>query len=263
VEFIGRTLLEPADVLDYGADIVICATGSRWVGDGFNGMSHEPIPGADAGRPDILTPEQLMVEGKPVPGSRVLVYDTDGYYMGASLAEQLARDGKQVTLVTPFTELAPYMVYTLENHRQSRLLHDLGATIVTHHEVDRIEPGLVAGHRVYAEGRPVSWETDAVVLVTMRRSDDTLFRTLEADPAALEAAGITGLYRIGDCVVPRLIADAVFDGHRLAREIDEANPAVPLPFIRERRTLTWSDADYDDVVTDRGLDWPVSSVLTR
>ena len=34
---------------------------------------------------------------------------------------------------------------------------------------------------------------------------------------------------------PRTISDAVFDGHRLAREIDEANPAVPLPFIRERR----------------------------
>jgi dimethylamine/trimethylamine dehydrogenase len=32
-------------------------------------------------------------------------------------------------------------------------------------------------------------------------------------------------------------ADAIFDGHRLAREIDSPNPAVPLPFRRERLVL--------------------------
>jgi dimethylamine/trimethylamine dehydrogenase len=35
-------------------------------------------------------------------------------------------------------------------------------------------------------------------------------------------------------VAPQLIADAIFDGHRLAREIDSEKPAVPLPFVRER-----------------------------
>jgi dimethylamine/trimethylamine dehydrogenase len=101
------------------------------------------------------------------------------------------------------------------------------------------------------------------VLVTMRVSDDHLFRTLEGDPTALDQAGIRGLYRIGDCVVPRLIADAVFDGHRLAREIDSDDPAVPLPFIRERRVLGWTDADYDRVVVDQGTGWSISSVLTN
>jgi dimethylamine/trimethylamine dehydrogenase len=263
VEFIGRTRLAARDVLDYGADLVVIANGSRWVGDGFNGTTHEVIAGADASLPWQLTPEQIMVEGKAIPGERVLVYDTDGYYMGASLAEKLARQGKQVTLVTSMAEVAPYMVYTLENHRQVRLLHRLGVTTVPAHVITALEPGRAIGYRTYAEWEPVTWEADAVVLVTMRRSDEDLFRELEADPDALAAAGIGGLYRIGDCVVPRLIADAVFDGHRLAREIDEANPAVPLPFIRERRTLTWTDADFDAVVTDRGLGWPVSSRLAE
>jgi dimethylamine/trimethylamine dehydrogenase len=54
------------------------------------------------------------------------------------------------------------------------------------------------------------------------------------------------VYRIGDCVALRLIADCVFDGHRLAREIDSPNPAAPLPFIRERRLAgEASDADYE------------------
>ena len=34
-----------------------------------------------------------------------------------------------------------------------------------------------------------------------------------------------------------LIADCVFDGHRLAREIDSENPEVPKPFIRERAVI--------------------------
>jgi NADH:flavin oxidoreductase / NADH oxidase family len=45
---------------------------------------------------------------------------------------------------------------------------------------------------------------------------------------------IEALYRIGDCVAPQLIADCIFDGHRLAREIDSADPATQLPFLRER-----------------------------
>jgi dimethylamine/trimethylamine dehydrogenase len=263
VEFIGGQDLSPAAVLDYGADIVVVATGSHWATDGLNGTTHEPIPGADARLPHILTPEQLMVEGKTISGERVLVYDTDGYFMGVSLAEKLAREGKRVTYVTSFPEVAPYMVYTLENHRQVRLLHQLGVETVPSHVVTAIQPGLVTGYRVYAEWRPVSWEADTVVLVTMRVSDDGLYRALEANQAALDQAAITGLYRIGDCVVPRLIADAIFDGHRLAREIDTDNPAVPLPFIRERRVLGWTDADYDRVVNDQGIDWPVSSVLSK
>jgi dimethylamine/trimethylamine dehydrogenase len=261
IEFIPNTALSAKDVLEYGADIVIVAAGSRWVGNGFNGATHETIPGADALLPHILTPEQIMVEGKPVPGERVLVYDTDGYYMGASLAEKLAREGKQVTYVTSMVEVAPFMVYTLENHRQCRLLHELGVRTIPAHVITAIEEGRVTGYRTYEEWKPVTWEADAIVLVTMRASEDTLYRQLEADPEALAREGIRGLYRIGDCVVPRNIADAVFDGHRLAREIDEANPAVPLPFIRERRTLTFTDADFDRVVTDRGIDWPVSSAL--
>ena len=58
------------------------------------------------------------------------------------------------------------------------------------------------------------------------------------DPAALAAAGVEALYRIGDCVAPRLIADAIFDGHRLAREIDSDDPSQPLPYLRERPLMT-------------------------
>jgi dimethylamine/trimethylamine dehydrogenase len=75
------------------------------------------------------------------------------------------------------------------------------------------------------------------VLVTQRRSNEALFRELKDSIGldALKAEGVEALYRIGDCEAPRLIADAIFSGHRLAREIDSDDPAVPLPFKRERR----------------------------
>ena len=57
--------------------------------------------------------------------------------------------------------------------------------------------------------------------------------------------GIAGVYRIGDCVAPLMVLDAVYEGHRLAREIDSPDPAKPLPYIRENRVIGASDADYD------------------
>jgi len=75
------------------------------------------------------------------------------------------------------------------------------------------------------------------VLVTQQASQDTLYRKLADDEAALAAAGIGGLYRIGGAVAPRMISEAIFDGHRLAREIDEKDPGQPAPYRRERADL--------------------------
>jgi dimethylamine/trimethylamine dehydrogenase len=251
VQLVLGTSLDAEGVLGYGADLVILATGSRWAADGLNGTSHAPIPGADAALPNVLTPEQIMLEGKEPPGGRVLVYDCEGYYMGVGLAEKLAREGRRVTFVTPFSQISPYSTFTLEAPRLNRLLRELGVELLAEHAVGRIEPAKVVGTHVYAAGRPLEWAADAVVLTTQRVSNDGLWRELRALPERLSAEGIEGLYRIGDCVVPRLAADAIFDGHRLAREIDTGDPATPLPFIRENRVLGATDADYDATLVTR------------
>jgi dimethylamine/trimethylamine dehydrogenase len=41
-----------------------------------------------------------------------------------------------------------------------------------------------------------------------------------------------------------ILAESIFSGHRLGREIDSTNPDRPLPFIRERRLLSASNDDY-------------------
>ena len=233
VELAGGAALDAGAVLGRGAPLVIVATGSTWALDGLNGATHDVIPGADASRGHVLTPEQLMLEGKEPPGERVLVLDGDGYFTGVGLAEKLARDGHRVVLVTPLEAPAPFTALTLEAPRLRRTLAELGVELVSGWMVEEIEPGLVAGYELAVPERRVEWAADAVVLVTQRRSNDALYRALRSDPDRLRQAGIQGVYRIGDCVAPRLTADAIFDGHRLAREIDSDDPAVPLPYIRE------------------------------
>jgi dimethylamine/trimethylamine dehydrogenase len=226
------TRMTAADVLDYGAQIVIVASGAHWAGDGLGGITRRAIPGADASLPHVLTPEQVMVEGKRPPGSRVAVVDYEGYFTGTAIAEQLRGEGLEVEFVTSHETVSPYSDQTLEGRPVRQRLHDLGVVVHRGMVVDRIVEG---GIELEGEfGARSQLEVDGVVLITQRLSDDALYQELAADPAALAAAGIEGLYRIGDCVAPRLIADAIFDGHRLAREIDSDDPSQPLPYLRER-----------------------------
>jgi dimethylamine/trimethylamine dehydrogenase len=98
-------------------------------------------------------------------------------------------------------------------------------------ELESIEPGRLEAFDEY--GERFAADADAVVLVTQRLSDDALWHELRSDPDALGREGVEVLHRIGDCVSPRLIADAIFDGHRLAREIDRDDPAEWVPIRRE------------------------------
>jgi dimethylamine/trimethylamine dehydrogenase len=238
VDLILSTELDADQVAGYGADLVVVATGSSWASDGLNGHTMQPIPGADASVPHVVTPEQLMVAGKTVAGP-ALVYDCDGYLVGVSLAEKLARDGLKVTYLTPHDRVAPFMDETGEAPDMLRLLRQLDVALVTSRVLERIEPGLAVSVDAFFADDPIRHDASSVVLVTQRVSNDRLFRELEA-------MGHSPLYRIGDCAAPRLLADAIFDGHRLAREIDSPHPARPLPFVRERRLAgSATDADYD------------------
>ena len=177
-----------------------------------------------------------MVEGKSPPGRRVVVYDSDGYFMAPDLAEKLAVEGHDVEFVTSLEDFSPFSEETLERVFLKERLHEVGVRMRSGVVLDRIEPGGAACRDEF--GEPVELEADAVVLVTQRLSDDALYHELRSDEERLEAEGIEAVYRIGDCVAPQLIADAIFDGHRLAREIDSENPAVPLPYVRERPVST-------------------------
>jgi dimethylamine/trimethylamine dehydrogenase len=240
VEVILSTELSAEQVLTYGAEIVVVATGARWRRDGRGAQTNAPIPGA-AGAQHVYAPEQVMEAGGRIAGDRVLVYDTDGYFMATGMAQLLVAAGKQVTVVTPFGSLGPYMVFTGESPRVAVELVEAGAQIVLNHSVVAIDGDVV--HGASSLGPAASWQADAVVLVTQREPCDSVYRDVLAEVARWESEGIEQVHRIGDCAAPRMIADCVFDGHRLAREIDSEDPAVPLPHLREFRVVAGADRE--------------------
>jgi len=204
--------------------VVVLATGSRWVADGTNPFTHAPIPGSEY----ALTPEAAL-EAEPRAGERVVVYDCEGYLWGAGLAERYAAAGARVRLVTPFGLAAPYLANTFERLHVQERFDELGVEVETDAFVTAIAPD---GCTVVRFTRERLAPADRVVLVTARRSRDSLYRALVADRGEIEA-----VYAVGDCVAPRQLADAIFDGHRLAREIDSPDPMRPLPYLRERQLL--------------------------
>ena len=240
VEVIQSLTLSAEEVLSYGAEIVVVATGSRWRRDGMNGPKLAPIRGA--GGDHVFVPEDVVAANGELPGEDVLVYDTDGYFMAAAMAQLIVAAGRRVTVVTPFADFGPYLFHTGEGRGvHAELLHS-GAEIVPRYSVSEIGVGEVLGvHELGGAER--RWRADSVVLVTQRRPRDELFREVSGDPPRLEGEGIEAVYRIGDCVTPRLIADCVFDGHRLAREIDSPDPARPLPYLREFHRVSSRDRE--------------------
>ena len=63
---------------------------------------------------------------KAVPGKRVVVYDAEGYFTAAGLAEKLAGDGHDVELATCLERIAPVTDETLEGPMLRQHLHDVG-----------------------------------------------------------------------------------------------------------------------------------------
>ena len=228
----GQTLTTE-EIFDYGAEIVIIATGSTWSRLGLNVVTHLPIPGADSAEADrVLTPEDIMVKGIRPAGPKVVVYDSEGYHVAAGIAEKLSTEGYQVQLVTPLEQIAPFCDQTLEGALLRQRLHDCGVVMKRDLIVDEIcVPDGLRGRTTF--GDPVEIEANSIVLVTQRLSNDALYHELVDQRERFADSGIEQVYRIGDCVAPRLISEAVFDGHRLGREIDSSDPDVPRPYFRE------------------------------
>ncbi|WP_299561217.1 FAD-dependent oxidoreductase [uncultured Mycolicibacterium sp.] len=241
VEVILNTPMTVEDALDYGAGIVITATGSHYLRDGIDPHDRLPFGLEPVLGERLLTPEQVVRDGAEV-GRRVVVVDSDGYFMGPGIAELLARRGCQVWLTTRGEHIGEYQRYTREIARTLYDLRELGVKLRVETKVAAIDATHV---RLTCPDRDEEIvEVDNVVLVGTRKADDELYRGLMARRDDWAVNEISAVYRIGDCVRPNFIADAIFSGHRLGREIDSPHPQRALPFIRERRIIGASEADY-------------------
>ena len=219
--------LTAEQVLEFDADHIVIATGARWCATGVGRHNHRPIPTTDGAV--TLTPDDLMAGA--VPEGPVVIFDDDHYYMGGLLAEKLRRDGHDVTIVTPATDVSTFTHFTLEQERIQKRLIEQDVGIIPQHGVVGASKGTVTLECIYTE-REHEIPCGTLIMVTMRRPVDELYHSLVGLGAGSNAQEIKSITRIGDCYGPGTIAAAVYGGHRYARELDTP-PVAGVPFRRE------------------------------
>jgi dimethylamine/trimethylamine dehydrogenase len=214
-----------AEILEAGIPHVILATGANYRRDGKGRSIHHPILGHSL--PGIFTPDDLM--NGNLPTGRVILYDDDHFYLGGVLAELLAQNNCDVTLVTPAPLVSYWTQFTLEQSKIQTRLMKLGVKLFPQTLLADIQPDTVTlTHSL--TGDTAGLPREAVVLVTDRISNDSLYYELQP---ALADGKLKSLRLIGDAEAPNIIAQAVFSGHLAAREFDE-EPVDGTPFKIER-----------------------------
>ncbi|MFC6585101.1 NAD-binding protein [Sulfitobacter aestuariivivens] len=231
VEVFLDSEMSAATVQEFGAQHVVLATGASWTRDGVGRENPRGIP-VDA-KAQVLTPDDVLTGNRPK--GPVVIFDDDHFYMGGLLAELLAGDGIDVTLVTPAARVSEWTENTLEQHRIQARLMQLGVRLILSHNLTSIDPNIATVRCGYS-GKTTTLNARSVLLVTMRTPHEDLFHDL------ILSDGVRAT-RIGDCLAPGTIAAAVYSGHRCARELGETDlPNVP--FRRELPALASFDMDW-------------------
>lgn len=173
-------------------DVVIVATGATPI--------MPKIPGMKKGR--VLTAVDLLL-GKKESGDKVLVLG--GGLVGCETAAYLAQAGKNVTIVEILKR-----IFQGENraHQQQmlKMLADGNVNVLTSSSVSEIKDG---GAIIDHDGKEEELETDTIVVAIGLEARSKLHDELKGR--------VPELYAIGDCVKPRKVLDAVWEGFRIAR----------------------------------------------
>jgi NADPH-dependent 2,4-dienoyl-CoA reductase/sulfur reductase-like enzyme len=192
-----------------GDAAVVLATGSIPAPDGWYAARPDldAIPGSDL--PHVFGVRDAL-EGAIDDRRHVVVVDGRGYYQSSDVVEYLAARGQRVSAVS---STGPFAEGLERNDRPSFVAAARRGGVEFHGwcVVDAVEDHAVrltdtlTGSELTLDG------VDAVVLSLGDRVDDTLQR-------ALAGTGLD-VHSIGDCVAPRGVEHALFEGHRLARAL--------------------------------------------
>jgi len=197
--------LDARDILEFGADEVVLATGSlpddsarqRWLPEAGE------LPGLQNGK---VFPCEEVFRGQAEIGRSVIVIDEGGNWRGTGTAWHLAEQGHEVTIVTPDPMIGKELVRTGADLKIRAALAKLGArfmleSVVAHWHGDRAEV------RSLLDGSVTEVAASAIVTATT----NVVHNETELE---LVEAGIR-LHLIGDAAAPRQAAYAFHDGRKI------------------------------------------------
>lgn len=189
----------PEMILRENPDAIVVATGSM--------PKTNPFPG-EYQSPQVVNSIQILTDQVPV-GPKVLIIDLNGHHHGTGTAEFLANQGKKVHILVPSlfpgAALGPLQDLFLTSQR----LAQKGVTCTPDIAVLEIQGTLVKGLNVYSNEMIDFEGYDTIVTIAGNIADDNLYFELKDT--------VKELYRIGDCLAPRLTDSAIADGHRIGR----------------------------------------------
>jgi hypothetical protein len=182
-------------------ELVVLATGAE---------PCEPNIGTASARGSIVVAAHAVIAGVVAPGRNVLVYDEIGLDYGAAVAEIVADAGGRAELVSPYFHPALDLGLTNTIWLYRRLFQK-GVVITPHSRLRQVVGGAVTLSNIYGGRERVVDGLDMVAVVTLPKPRDGL-----AEPLRLTGLSVVS---IGDCVAPRDVEAAIFEGHRAGRMI--------------------------------------------
>ncbi len=197
--------LDEQDILEFGADEVVLATGSlpddrvrqRWLPEA------DELPGLQNGK--VFACEEVFREQAEL-GKSVIVLDEGGNWRGTGTAWYLADKGHEVTIVTPDELIGKELYRTTVDSKIRATLKKLGVAFL-------LESVIVQWHGDRAETRSLldgsisSVEASAIVTATT----NLVYNDVELALAATD----TRFHVIGDAAAPRQAAYAFHDGRKI------------------------------------------------
>jgi Pyridine nucleotide-disulphide oxidoreductase len=191
----------------------VIATGAYYDKSGFSIFrpDRDAIPGAGDG--NVLDPIDV-VTGPERAGRRVVLIDDEGGVSALGVAQLLGEAGKEVHIVTmaPFVGGSATTTFDVPSIYYPALV-ECGVKFSPNTTVEAITDTGVSVVDIWThEARTIP--ADTVVVNLLRKPHDELY-------LALRAEGIP-VKRIGDCVAPRRIDEAVYEGMELGLQVDDA-----------------------------------------
>lgn len=219
--YLGSSLTA-RDVIDFGCDHAVIATGAQWTKEMLSPGSF-PVPGFDAD--SVFTPDDILSGIKP--RGPVVIYDFDHYYMGSCIAEMLRIQGVEVTIVTPANAVSAWTFMNNELHDIRMRMIDLGIDMKLEQLATGFRNSKLELTSIYREQDVSYVDCGSLVVVGNRIANDQLYQALN-DGNQISDTGMTSLQRIGDCSAPGAIVHAVYSGHECARNMEEVSTEIRL-----------------------------------
>ena len=193
-----KTLASKELILGENPEVVVIATGAKALVPDRPGIK------------DFAYSAWEVLSGAQIEGDRVLVIDEQYGHQGPSVAEFLLDQGKEVEMATSEATIASFMGTTTIAPILQRLFSK-GMKLHNYMQLDYIEGTEAFFKHVWGEQEEVLGPYDAFVYAYGGQAVDHLYHELKDEDFEIKL--------IGDGFAPRTLQHAIYEGHKVAREI--------------------------------------------